>query len=121
MLSLFTFNESNARLLCEGNAPDKTEFAITSLDMEPVYDWEDGKRTNKVVGHRVKVLPLTGGDTIAVSLPLANPNGEPITLGGYKVLDRVFFDGLEVRFSQSKGGFDTVVHARATGLVKAGK
>ena len=121
MLNLFTFNESNARLLCEGNDPDKTEFAITSLDMEPVYDWEDGKRTNKVVGRRVKVLPITGGDTIAVSLPLANPNGEPITLDGYKVLDRVYFDGLEVRFSQSKGGYDTVVHARATDMAKAGK
>lgn len=89
--------------------------------MEPVYDWEDGKRTNKVIGRRVKVLPLTGGDTIAVSLPLANSNGEPITLDGYKVLDRVFFDGLEVRFSADKGGFKTIVHARATGLVKAGK
>lgn len=121
MLNLFTFNELNARLLCEGNDPDKTEFAITSLDMESVYDWEDGKRTNKVVGHRVKVLPLTGGDTISVTLPLANANGEPITLDGYKVLDRVFFDGLEVRFSQAKGGYDTVVHARATDLVKAGK
>lgn len=121
MLNLFTFNELNARLLCEGNDPDKTEFAVTSLDMEPVYDWKDGKRTDKVVGRRVKVLPLTGGDTIAVALPLANPNGEPITLDGYKVLDRVFFDGLEVRFSADKGGFKTIVHARATGLVKAGK
>lgn len=121
MLNLFTFNELNARLLCEGNDPDKTEFAVTSLDMEPVYDWEDGKRTNKVVGRRVKVLPLTGGDTIAVALPLANSDGEPITLDGYKVLDRVFFDGLEVRFSADKGGFKTIVHARATGLVKAGK
>lgn len=121
MLDFFKFNESNARLLCDGNDPDKTEFAVTNLEMEPVYDWKDGKRTDKVVGRRVKVLPLTGGDTIAVALPLANQKGEPITLDSYKVLDRVFFDGLEVRFSQSKGGYDTVVHARATDLVKAGK
>lgn len=121
MFDFFKFNESNARLLCGGNDPDKTEFAITSLDMEPVDEWQDGKRTGRVAGHRVKVLPLTGGDTISVALPLANQNGEPITLDGYKVLDRVYFDGLEVRFSQSKGGFDTVVHARATDMVKAGK
>lgn len=121
MLNLFTFNELNARLLCDGNDPDKTDFAVTSLDMEPVYEWKDRKRTDKVIGRKVKVLPLTGGDVIEVALPLANQNGEPITLDGCKVLDRVFFDGLEVRFSQSKGGFDTVVHARATDMLKAGK
>lgn len=121
MLNLFSFNELNARLICGETDPDKTEFAVTSLDMEPVYEWKDGKRTNKVIGHKVKGLPLTGGDVIEVALPLANQNGEPITLDGCKVLDRVFFDGLEVRFSQSKGGYDTVVHARATDMLKAGK
>lgn len=121
MLDFFKYNESNARLLCGGNDPDKTEFVVTSLDMEPVHEWEDRKRTDKVIGRKAKVLPLTGGDVIEVMLPLANQNGEPITLDGYKVLDRVYFDGLEVRFSQSKSGYDTVVHARATDMLKAGK
>lgn len=121
MLDFFKFNENNARLLCGGNDPDKAEFVVTNLELEPVDEWSDGKRTGRVIGHRVKVLPLTGGDTISVALPLANQNGEPITLDGYKVLDRVYFDGLEVRFSQSKGGYDTVVHARATDMLKAGK
>lgn len=120
MLNLFTFNELNARILNGGADPDKVEYAITSLDMVPVYEWKENKRTDKVIGRKVKVLPLTGGDVIEVTLPLANSDGEPITLDGCKVLDHVYFDGLEVRFSSDKGGFKTIVHARATGLVKAG-
>lgn len=121
MLNLFTFNELNARILTGGADPDKTEFALTSLKLGDVDEWKDGKRTGRVGAHSVKVVPMTGGDTLEVTIPLANPNGEPITLEGYKMLDRVYFDGLEVRFSADKGGFKTLVHARATDLVKAGK
>ena len=121
MLKLFNYGEDNARILLGGADPDKTPFALASVDLGEVDEWKDNRRTGRVIAHTVKVLPLTGGDTLEVMVPLANANGEPLTLEGYKVLDQVYFDGLEVRFSQAKGGYDTVVHARATDMAKAGK
>lgn len=79
------------------------------VDVRPAYEYQEGKRTDRIVGYRYEiVLPDKGFEKLAVKIEGPQQMDKP---DGYA---EVVFDGLEI-YAYVSGG-QIQVGARATGI-----
>ena len=79
------------------------------VDVRPAYEYQEGKRTDRIVGYRYEiVLPDKGFEKLAVEIEGPQQLDKP---DGYA---EVAFDGLEIYAYQQNGTI--AVGARATGI-----
>lgn len=96
--------------------PKDLKFNPTSLgspvllvDVTPVYAYEGGRRTDKVVGHKYLVcLPAHKMKKLGIKIEGAQQMSAPD--GAVEVV----FDGLEIGFYEANG--EAKISARATGI-----
>lgn len=76
---------------------DSPKFTLVSCQLQEQNKFEDGKPLNELANYFVLVAwPEKLVEPFKVKLPLADKNGEKITLNGAKFGDKIQFEELEM-------------------------
>lgn len=93
---------------------ENPEFDLVSSSLQKIQKWDDANRRYlDELDHTAVMVATKGIEPFQVKMPVANEDGEEVTLNGANYLDKVCFDELETYRSGSR------VYFRAKGIKKA--